>query len=121
MKRVRLPVSRDQLMLAMAAVNLLFLALVLYRKVEGYPVGDLLKTLVKVTGVSAVMAVAVWGAHFLAISWLGKSLLGEIVALGGSIFLGVGLYLVLISFLKIPEFQNLLEGLKSRWDKRRTA
>jgi putative peptidoglycan lipid II flippase len=102
-------------------VNLLFLAVVLYRKVEGYPAGELLMTLAKVTGASAVMAVVVWGGHSLALSRLGKGLLGEIVALGGSIFLGVGLYLVLLSLLKIPEFQDLLGDLKSRWSKRRAG
>ncbi len=102
-------------------VNLLFLAVVLHRKVEGYPVGELLMTLAKVTGASAVMAVVVWGGHSLALAWLGRSLLGEIVALGGAIFLGVGLYLVLISFLNIAEFQNLLEDLKSRWGKIRAG
>jgi putative peptidoglycan lipid II flippase len=99
-------------------VNLLFLTVVLYRKVEGYAVRDLLVTLAKVTGASAIMAVVVWGGHSVAISWLGRSLVGEIVALGGSIFLGVALYVLLIFLLKIPEFQILLEGLRSRWNKR---
>jgi putative peptidoglycan lipid II flippase len=102
-------------------VNLLFLAVVLYRKVEGYPVGNLLKTLAKVTAASAVMAVVAWKVHSLALAWLGRSLFGEIVALGGSIFLGVGLYLVLIFSLKIPEFQNILVDLRSRWSRRRAG
>jgi len=100
-------------------VNLLFLGVVLYRKVEGYPVRDLLMTLVKVTGAAGIMAVAVWGLHSLAISWLGGGLLAAIIALGGSICLGVALYVALISLLNIPEFQNLWEDIKSRW--RRTG
>jgi putative peptidoglycan lipid II flippase len=102
-------------------VNLLFLAVVLYRKVEGYPVGNLLKTLAKVTAASAVMAVVAWKVHSLVLAWLGRSLFGEIVALSGSIFLGVGLYLVLIFSLKIPEFQNILMDLRSRWSRRRAG
>ncbi len=59
------------------AVNFLFLAAVLYRKVEGYAVTDLAATLAKVTGVAAAMALAVKGAHSLALSWLGKTFLAE--------------------------------------------
>jgi putative peptidoglycan lipid II flippase len=96
-------------------VNLLFLGAALYRKVEGYALRDLLATLAKVTGASAIMALAVWGFYSLAMAWLGKGVFREILALGGSIFLGVALYLALILPLNIPEFQNLLEDFKSRW------
>jgi len=96
-------------------VNLLFLGAALYRKVEGYPVGELLATLGKVAGASTLMGLAVWGAYSLAIAWLGGGLLKELAALGGSIVLGVALYLALIAPLRIPEFQNLVEGFKSRW------
>ena len=96
-------------------VNLLFLGVMLYRKVEGYAVGDLMATLAKVTGASAIMGLAVWGAYSLTIAGLGKSLPKEILALAASIFLGVGLYMALISPLNIPEFQNLLRAVRSRW------
>jgi putative peptidoglycan lipid II flippase len=96
-------------------VNFLFLAAMLYRKVEGFPVGDLLRTLAKVMGAAAVMTAAVWGGHSLAVLGLGKSLFSEIIALGGAIFLGAALYLALISLLNIPEFQNLREDLRARW------
>ncbi len=98
-------------------VNFLFLGAMLYRKVEGYPVGDLLVTLAKITGASVLMAVAVWVGHSLALSWLGGSLLGEIIALGGAIFLGVAVYLAIIVPLKIPEFHHLLGELRSRWSR----
>ena len=65
------------------------------------------------------MAVSVWGIHSLAVSWLGGGLLAAIIALGGSICLGVVLYAALISLLNIPEFHDLWEDLKSRW--RRTG
>ena len=100
-------------------INLLFLGVVLYRKVEGYPVQDLLVTLVKVTGAAGIMGVLVWGVHSLTISQLGGGLLAAIIALGGSICLGIAVYVGLISFLNIPEFQNLWEDVKSRW--RRTG
>jgi putative peptidoglycan lipid II flippase len=102
-------------------VNLLFLASMLYRKVEGYAVRDLLTTLVKVTGAAAIMGVTVWGFYSVATVWLGKSLFKEMLALGGSIFLGMALYLALIYPLNIPEFQILLGGLKARWGRSRTG
>jgi putative peptidoglycan lipid II flippase len=100
-------------------VNLLFLGAMLYRKVEGYALKDLMTTLMKVTGASALMGLAVWGFYSVAAAWLGKSLFREMLALGGSIFLGVALYLSLIFPLHIPEFQFLLGGLKARWGRSR--
>jgi putative peptidoglycan lipid II flippase len=100
-------------------INLLFLGAALYRKVEGYAVRDLLATLVKVTGAAAIMGLAVWGFYSLAMPWLGKGLFKEMLALGGSIFLGMALYLGLIFPLNIPEFQILLGGLKARWGRNR--
>ena len=102
-------------------VNMLFLGAVLYRKVEGYPVRDLLVTLMKVTWASGFMAVSVWGFHSFLIAYLGGSFLGEIVVLGGSIFLGIALYLALIFPLKIVEFQNLVEDFNSRWARRKAG
>jgi putative peptidoglycan lipid II flippase len=102
-------------------VNLLFLGVTLYRKVEGYAVGDLLATLAKVTGASAVMGLTVWGAYSLTIHGLGGGLPREILALAGSICLGVALYLALIAPLKIPEFQSLFTALKSRLGRRKSG
>lgn len=95
--------------------NLTFLGAALYRKVGNYHVRELLVTLVKVTGASLVMGVSAWGIHSLAIGWLGGTLVGEITALGGAIMAGVALYVGLIFFLNIPEFQNLWEDFKARW------
>ncbi|MGQ9687345.1 MAG: murein biosynthesis integral membrane protein MurJ [Desulfobaccales bacterium] len=102
-------------------VNFLFLGTVLYRKVDGYPVGPLLLTFGKVSLASAVMALTVWEAHSLAVSWRGKTLLSEILALAGAIALGVAFYLGLMVVLKVPEFQQLTRGLKSRWSRKEAA
>ena len=102
-------------------VNLLFLGVMLYRKVEGYAVGDLMATLAKVTGAAAIMGLVVWGVYSLIIAGLGKSLSKDILALAASIFLGVCLYVALISPLNIPEFQNLLTALRARWERRRVG
>ena len=65
------------------------------------------------------MGLAVWGVYSLTIAGLGKSLPKEIIALAGSICLGMGLYLALIIPLNIPEFENLFTALKSRWGRRK--
>jgi putative peptidoglycan lipid II flippase len=96
-------------------VNLLFLGVALHRKVEGYAVRDLLLTLAKVTGASAIMGLVVWGGYTLTIAGLGQGLWREIIALAAAILLGMALYLALVSPLKIPEFQNLLQAARSRW------
>lgn len=100
-------------------VNLVFLGVALYQKVEGYPVRGLLVTLAKVSGAAGLMGLAVRGSHALASAWLGQSLIAAILTLGGSIFLGMALYLALIFPLNIPEFHNLLEDVRSRWGKAR--
>jgi putative peptidoglycan lipid II flippase len=96
-------------------VNLLFLGAMLYRKVDGYPLRQLLATLAKVVAAAGIMAVAVWGSHSLALAWLGGGLIKEILALAGAIVLGVGIYLGLLWPLRIPEVRHLLEQLRDRW------
>jgi hypothetical protein len=100
-------------------VDLLFLGAMLYRKVEGYALKDLLVTLAKVTGAAVIMGLAVWSFYSLAIAWLGKGLFREMLALGGSIFLGMALYLALIFPLNIPEFQNLLADFRTKFGRSR--
>ena len=98
-------------------VNLLFLAGLLYRKVEGYAVAHLMGTLLKVTGAAAAMAVMVYIGHTFIVAVLGENLVGQIIALAGAILLGVVLYVALVWPLKIPEFNNLMEQVRSRWRK----
>jgi len=101
--------------------NLLFLAAVLYRKVEGYAVRDLLVTLAKVTGASVAMALVVYGAHAVVAAGLGRGLVGQMFSLAGAIFLGVVLYVALLWPLRIPEFHNLVEQVRSRWGRKKTG
>jgi hypothetical protein len=70
--------------------------------------------LTALAGPAAVMGLAVWGGYSLGIAWLGRGLFREIIALAGASFLGMGLYLALISSLKIPELHYLLQALSAR-------
>ncbi len=96
-------------------VNFLFLGAMLYRKLGDYQVGELWRTLAKVTAASLLMGLAVYWAHGALADWLGKGLGAQAVALGAAILLGLGLYGLIISRLNIPEFQELLRHLGARF------
>ena len=98
-------------------INFFFLGAMLYHKLGGFAVKPLLATLLKVTAASLLMGLAVAWAYPHAYSWLGGGLLGELLGLMATIALGLGLYALLISFLRIPEFHELLGQLKGRWRK----
>ena len=98
-------------------VNFFFLGAMLYHKLGGFEVRSLLATLLKVSAAALVMGLAVAWVYPLLLAWLGGGLLGELLGLGGTICLGVGLYALLISFLGIPEFRELAGQLKAGWKK----
>jgi hypothetical protein len=61
-----------------------------------------------------VMGLAVYLANSLFNGWLGSSLPGRLMALVADILLGGGLYVLLVSRLNIPEFQELVRHLAAR-------
>jgi putative peptidoglycan lipid II flippase len=95
-------------------VNFLFLAAVLYRKLSGFRVGGLMLTFIKVAGASAIMGLSVSWLHPHAIAWLGSSLAGQALGLAGVIGIGIGLYAVMVSQLRIPEFQELVQHVRRK-------
>jgi peptidoglycan biosynthesis protein MviN/MurJ (putative lipid II flippase) len=95
-------------------VNFLFLAAVLYGKLSGFPVRGLILKLLKVTGASLIMGLAVYWLYPLAIAWLGSGLLGRTLGLAGVIALGLGLYVAMVSQLRIPEFQEIVRHIRSK-------
>ena len=97
--------------------NFIFLGAMLYRKLGDYQVRGLLVTLAKAAAASLTMGLAVHYAHPLLLERLGGGLAGQTGALGAVILLGLGLYGLLASRLNIPEFQDLLSHLKSKWTK----
>jgi putative peptidoglycan lipid II flippase len=94
--------------------NFIFLAAVLYYKVNGYQVRGLLIKLLKVTAASLIMGLVVWWLQAYATAWLGAGLIGRVLGLAGVIGAGLALYVALVSRLQIPEFQELLWHLRSR-------
>jgi len=95
-------------------LNFLFLAAVLYRKLNGYRVRSLALKLVKVTGASLIMGLAVYWLHPRLAAWLGPGLMAQALALAGVIATGMGLYLAMVSALQIPEFQEMMRHVRSK-------
>jgi putative peptidoglycan lipid II flippase len=98
-------------------VNCLFLAVILYYKIGGYQVKILLVKLAKVTGASLIMGLLVYGLENRATVWLGTGLGGQVLGLGGVIAVGLALYVALVSRLRLPEFQELMQYVRRRFSR----
>jgi putative peptidoglycan lipid II flippase len=96
-------------------LNLIFLGVMLYRKLEGYRVGYLLGILAKATVASLAMALVVVAAHPLLRAWLGEGLAAQLISLLTVILLGMGTYGLVVSQLRVPEFAELTKHVRSRW------
>lgn len=98
-------------------MNFTFLSALLYRQVQGYPVGQLLRSLAKICLAAAVMGgVVSLAAARLGGAWQGH-LLPHILALVFVMTLGLLVYAGVISFLRIPECTALLSKLQQRFGK----
>jgi putative peptidoglycan lipid II flippase len=95
-------------------LNFIFLAAVLYHKLKGYQVRGLVIKLLKVTGASLVMGLAVYWLQAQTAAWLGPGLGGQVLGLAGVIAVGMVIYVALVSRLQIPEFQELMQHVRTR-------
>ena len=95
-------------------LNFLFLGVMLYRRLGGFRVRPLLVTLAKVIAAGLVMGLVIAWVEPLLAARLGSGLVGRLLSVMGDILLGAGLYFLLISRLKIPEFQELTQKLRTR-------
>jgi putative peptidoglycan lipid II flippase len=95
-------------------MNFIFLSLILYRKVEGYALGYLFKSLAKVLMASAVMGLIVYYMH----GWLeglwGHGLQPELFSLSITIAFAGFTYLFLLYALRLKEWRVLAEKFIKR-------
>ncbi len=98
-------------------VNFFFLGAMLYRKLGGLEMRSLVATFLKVCGASLIMGLTAARVYPVILGWLGGGLPGQLLGLLGAISLGIGLYVLLLSFLGIPEFRELAAQIKARWRK----
>jgi putative peptidoglycan lipid II flippase len=98
-------------------VNFLFLGAMLNAKLGGIQFRGLAATFLKVGAASLAMGLAVARVYPWLHGWLGGGLLAQILGLGATIALGLGLYTLLLSFLGIPEFRELAGQIKAKLKK----
>jgi putative peptidoglycan lipid II flippase len=97
-------------------VNFCFLSAVLYRKVGGYDLRYLIRSFIKITLASAVMALLAYYLYrALGLILDQHLLLNQIIALLAVMGVAVLVYFVMIRRLGIKEFHEVVEGLKRRF------
>ena len=95
--------------------NFFFLGVVLYRKLDGYPLLYLIRGLTKIMLATLTMAVAVWGMRTLLAPWLTGMVLLQLLAVAIIIVAAALIYAVLLRFLRLPEFILLYDKLCQRF------
>jgi putative peptidoglycan lipid II flippase len=95
-------------------LNFLFLGIVLYRKLDGYPLGYLLRGLVKIMAATGLMCGGIWGLGQILVPWLQGSVLMQTGALVLVIGVAVGIYGISLQLLRLPEFTLLTSKLAQR-------
>ncbi len=98
-------------------VNFFFLGLVLYRKLDTYPLPYLLRGLVKIALATLGMAAAVWWLRRFSAPWLSGSLMQQLLALGVIITAAVSVYAVMLRLLRLPEWTLLCDRLRQRFSR----
>ena len=95
--------------------NFFFLGVVLYRKLDGYPLLYLIRGLTKIMLATLTMAVTVWGMRTLLAPWLTGMVLLQLLAVAIIIVAAALIYAVLLRFLRLPEFILLYDKLCQRF------
>jgi putative peptidoglycan lipid II flippase len=96
-------------------LNFLFLSTVLYIKVGGYNLRDLLKSFMKITLASAVMGLITFYLYWnLVLFFDRRFLIDQIISLSLAIAAAGGIYLLLIRLLGIQEANEVLGVLRKR-------
>ncbi len=99
-------------------INFLFLMTVLYICMGGYPVGQLIRGLLKIFVATLVLSCAVLLLREGYNGWLSGEILQQSLALAVIIGGGVIAYLLTLSALKLTELEILLEKFKARFFKK---
>ncbi|NLZ18534.1 MAG: murein biosynthesis integral membrane protein MurJ [Desulfobulbaceae bacterium] len=97
--------------------NFFFLGVVLFRKLEGYPLCYLVRGLAKIILATLIMAVVVWGMRMLLASWLAGMVLQQLLAVAGIIALAALVYGVALHVLQLPEFTLLYSKFRQRFSR----
>ena len=93
----------------------LFLSVVLYRKLSGYPLAYLAFGILKIVAATGLMSLAIWWLREALAHWLNGSLTTQIAGLTVTIGTGVILYGASLQLLRLPEFTLLTGKLAQRF------
>jgi putative peptidoglycan lipid II flippase len=97
-------------------VNFVFLSTVLYRKVGGYNLRYLIGAFVKIALASLVMGLAAYYLYpIIGLLLDQRGLLNQTIALMSVMVVAVLVYFILIRWLGIKEYHEVVEGLKRRF------
>ncbi|MDO5674994.1 MAG: murein biosynthesis integral membrane protein MurJ [bacterium] len=95
--------------------NFFFLGVVLYRKLDGYPLLYLIRGLIKIMLATLTMSAVVWGMRSLLAPWLHGMILQQLLAVAVIVGIAVFVYAFLLRFLRLPEFILLYGKLRQRF------
>ncbi|MBV5318422.1 MAG: murein biosynthesis integral membrane protein MurJ [Desulfobulbaceae bacterium] len=96
-------------------LNFFFLGTVLYRKLAGFPLGYLLRGVLKILTATVAMSGALWGLQGWLGAWLGGPVWWQVAGLAVLIGVGVGIYVLGLQLLRLPEFTLLTGKLVQRF------
>ena len=98
-------------------LNFLFLGIILYRKLEGFSLAELLRGVGKIIFSAALMSIGVWGLKILLHSWLIGNILQQLISVFLLITAGAGIYYFILYALRLPELTVIVEKLRQRFGK----
>jgi putative peptidoglycan lipid II flippase len=90
-------------------LNFFFLGAVLYRKLSGFPLGYLLSGVLKILIATALMSGGIWFLKEQLNPWLNGPIIWQITGMAVVIGAAVGIYIIGLQLLRLPEF-TLLTG-----------
>ncbi len=96
-------------------LNFFFLSAVLYRKMGGYSLTALFRGLFKILIATLCMSILLFFARMLLASFLTGSLLQQLLATALLIFLAASLYAVVLHWLKLPEFTEIVDKIRTKF------
>ncbi len=95
-------------------INFIFLIIVLYKKLDGFPIAHLIQGFFKITSATIAMSIFLIIAKHYSTTWLNGNLIEICISLFGIIIVAVILYAISIHLLRLPEFSNILAHVKMR-------
>jgi putative peptidoglycan lipid II flippase len=96
-------------------LNFLFLTVVLYRKMAGFNLAPLLRGLAKILAATLVMSLWLYLGGILGRTWLAGNTLEQIISTFSLITTAVSLYILVLSFLGMPELNDAIKKIRNRF------